>query len=352
MVKTKKTVLFSIFSVFLIAGSAMPSQADSIRDQVRAAQERLAELGYDPGVIDGIWGQNTQKAVEKYQKENHLEVTGELDSRTFEKLGLQMVHSADVPYPWIKRDLVANDSLEKRIETPGGYVRFNVPRHSFQQWLRRLPLKDENSAVYLYDGSRKGNQHAHFSVIDMDVGKRDLQQCADAVIRLRAEYLFSIGAFDRIHFKFTSGHMASFNQWAKGYRPVVKGNQVNWKRSAGRDFSYANFRKYLNTVFMYAGSYSLSKELVSVDVGDMRIGDVFIQGGFPGHAVAVVDMAVDESTGEKVFLLAQSYMPAQEMHILKNPMNRSLSPWYEVDFGQVLATPEWTFQRNQLKRFR
>ena len=83
----------------------------------------------------------------------------------------------------------------------------------------------------------------------------------------------------------------------------------------------------------------------------MRIGDVFIQGGFPGHAVMVVDMAVNGRTGEKLFLLIQSYMPAQEIHVLKNPSDSADGPWYELDFGETLRTPEWTFSKDDLKRF-
>jgi hypothetical protein len=103
---------------------------------------------------------------------------------------------------------------------------------------------------------------------------------------------------------------------------------------------------------MYAGSYSLSKELQRVeDRGEMKIGDVFIEGGFPGHAVLVVDMAIDRHTGRRVFLLAQSYMPAQDIHVLRNPGDGTLSPWYEVEFGDILYTPEWRFRWDQLRRF-
>src|SRR5262245_19513806 len=71
-------------------------------------------------------------------------------------------------------------------------------------------------------------------------------------------------------------------------------------------------------------------------------GDVFIQAGYPGHAVIVVDVAKDRQ-GHKVFLLAQSYMPAQDMQILRNPELRALGPWYDANFGAILRTPEWTF---------
>ena len=48
----------------------------------------------------------------------------------------------------------------------------------------------------------------------------------------------------------------------------------------------------------------------SKELSEMQIGDVFIRGGSPGHCVIVVDMAVHQETGEKLFMLAQSYMPA------------------------------------------
>ena len=63
---------------------------------------------------------------------------------------------------------------------------------------------------------------------------------------------------------------------------------------------------------------------------------------------------IDPNTGKKVFLLAQSYMPAQQIHILVNPTSRNLSPWYELtetDAGK-LYTPEWIFEKKDLKRFK
>jgi hypothetical protein len=254
-------------------------------------------------------------------------------------------------YPWLER-YEQSESIVNRIPVPDGYERINTIPGTFAEWLRWLPLKKGRPPVYLFNGRKKSNQEAHFAVVEIDIGKGDLQQCADAVIRLRAEYLYSIGRYDAIHFKFTSGHEAKFRKWIAGYRPLVSGNKVRWVKSAKRDSSYTSFREYLNTVFMYAGSYSLSRELCEVkDLKEMKIGDLFIDGGFPGHAIIVVDMAVNRRMKKKLFLLAQSYMPAQEIHILKNPMNPKLNPWYELEFGETLQTPEWTFNKSDLKRF-
>jgi hypothetical protein len=268
-------------------------------------------------------------------------------------LSLYTVTSSAQPkaYPWLgEQEPIA--TVATGIPPPAGYERVVVTAESFEYWLRHLPLKQKGTPVYLYDGRKKGNQGAHFAVVDIDTGTRDLQQCADAIIRLRAEYLYARGFYPAIHFNFTSGDEASFTQWAAGYRPKVNGNTVKWIKNAGQDSSYRNFRRYLTAVYIYAGTYSLSKELKPrTDIHDMSIGDVFIEPGFPGHAVIVVDMAEDKQNGKKVFLLAQSFMPAQDIHVLKNPNNGGPSPWYELDFGRILRTPEWRFKDTDLQYF-
>jgi len=45
---------------------------------VEATQERLAQLGYYNGPVDGIFGPATRDAVAKYQIDNQLDVTGSL----------------------------------------------------------------------------------------------------------------------------------------------------------------------------------------------------------------------------------------------------------------------------------
>ena len=77
----------------------------------------------------------------------------------------------------------------------------------------------------------------------------------------------------------------------------------------------------------------------------------FIIGGFPGHAVLIVDMCENKTTGEKLFMIQQSYMPAQEIHILKNYNDANLSPWYSLAYGNTLKTPEWSLSADALMQF-
>lgn len=246
----------------------------------------------------------------------------------------------------------STQTIAERLPVPEGFARVPVRAGSFQDWLRHLPLKPGRPEVLLYSGEPRPNQEAHFAVIDMDVPKTDFQQCADSIIRLRAEYLYSVKDYRSIHFNFTSGHEARFDRYALGYRPVVAGNFVRWLKPASPDSSYQSFQNYLLCVFRYAGSFSLNKELVQVKkLDELRAGDIFIRGGFPGHAVMVVDVAAHPRTGEKIFLLAQGFIPAQDMHILLNPDDQGLSPWYPARFGDTLHTPQYSFQSSELKRF-
>ena len=84
------------------------------------------------------------------------------------------------------------------------------------------------------------------------------------------------------------------------------------------------------------------------DPSKIEPGDVFLRGGFPGHAVIVLDVAADE-TGARAFLLGQSFMPAQQIHVLKNPAGASI--WYEARASGPLVTPEWKFNYTDLRRF-
>jgi len=232
---------------------------------------------------------------------------------------------------------------------PEGFARSPVAQKSFEGFLRALPLKAPGAPVLLHNGQPKENQSAHFAVVDLPIGQRDLEQCADAVIRLRAEFLFASGDLDRIAFRFVSGFRADYPTWAKGNRIQVQGDQARWVKLAAPSRDRQSFRQYLDVVFTYANTASLEKELLPVeDEAAPQIGDVFIQGGFPGHAVLVVDRAEDRQQ-RLVFLLAQSYMPAQEIHVLQGQPN--ISPWYAHSRGALLVTPEWTFRPGALRRF-
>ena len=224
------------------------------------------------------------------------------------------------------------NKIISRFNVPEGYNRVKTEKNSFAEFLQNLPLKPDGSPVLLFNGNEKGNQDAHLAVVDLPIGKRDLHQCADAIMRHRADYLFGQKRYNEIEFLFVSGKRSNYATYL-----------------AGRTPNSTNLWSYLENVFNLASTLSLDKQLKSKDLNSIEVGDVFIKGGSPGHAVIVVDKCMN-TEGKVKFMLAQSYMPAQETQVLVNPQDPN-NPWYDLDFGDILETAEYTFTKNQLKSF-
>lgn len=227
------------------------------------------------------------------------------------------------------------NNINSRFEVPEGFKREMYSPNSFENYLQNLSLKKDGSMVHLYNGTIKENRGNYLAVVDLPIGKKDLHQCADAVMRLRAEYLFSFKKYNQISFLTASGKNLNYSYWLNGRNP-----------------NKTNFWEFLEELFNVANTTSLNKQLKSKPIEQLEIGDVFIfpwQGRFYGHAIIVVDKCKN-SQGKVKFMLAQSYTPAQDIEILDNP-NEIGSPWYDLDFGETLDTPQIDFSKNQLKRF-
>ena len=238
-------------------------------------------------------------------------------------------------------------TIETRYGVPQGYKRVVVEKGSFAKFLRNQKLKPYGEKVQYFNGNYKRSEGIYDSVFDVEIGDRDLHQCADAIMLLRAEYFYGKKEYDKISFKFVTGFNAQYSKWMQGYRINPNGKGSYYKKTAPSN-TYKDFRNFMNIVFGYAGTLSLEKEMIPQKIENMQIGDVFIMGGSPGHAVIVVDMAENEK-GEKIFMLAQSYMPAQQTQILVNPENGGV--WYSLKGKDVLVTPEWKFPIEKLRKF-
>ena len=238
-------------------------------------------------------------------------------------------------------------TLEERINVPDGYERVPAAEGSLADFLRSYPMKEYGSDVHYYDGGVKSHA-AQVAVFDMYLGEKDLQQCADSVMRIYAEYLRSSGRQDEIAFHFVSGFLCDYKSWLEGNRVSVAGNAVSWVPGAQRADNDETFEAYLETVFSYASTISLKKESEPVALSDVEAGDIFITAGSPGHVVMVADVC--EKDGVKAFLLAQGYMPAQDFYILRNDMHED-DPWYyEEEITYPFCTPEYVFGEECLMR--
>ena len=237
------------------------------------------------------------------------------------------------------------------ISLPQGFHYVDDGDSVYSNWLLDLNLK-KSKTVYLYNGKLKSNQDAQYAVMNIDIGKKDLIQCADAAIKLRADYLFENHLYDQMKFSGTSGDEISFERWLKGVRWKEQGTKlVSYTINKAGSNIQQEYKLFMELVFSYCGTYSLSKQMKPVnDNKSIQPGDVFVYSGFPGHAVTVMAVAKNEK-GEKIFLLSQGYMPAQDIHILKNYTNTDLSPWYAISGLYPLYTPQWQFENRSLKRW-
>lgn len=235
------------------------------------------------------------------------------------------------------------DNVLTRFKIPAGYHQVNAEPGSFGTYLQALPLKPAGTHTLTYKGAIAATDPETAAVVDISVGHEDLQQCADAVMRLRGEYLWHTNRYNEIAFHFVSGFKCDYIHYAEGYRY----RNDRWVMKAKKDYSYPTFMQYMQLVFAYAGTLSLEKELKPIaDPNELKAGDVFIHGGSPGHCFIVMDV-VENDKHQKQFLLAQSFMPAQNIQVLQNAPGYC---WFSMDkipgiwYGELV-------KRQYLRRF-
>jgi hypothetical protein len=256
-----------------------------------------------------------------------------------------------VGYPWLADadDLV---SLEARFAAPEGYSRLRVDPDGWEAWLRGLPLEPRRTTVLAYDGRTLDRPAA--AIVRMDVGRGDLQQCADSAIRLHAEFLWASGSTDAAY-HFTSGDRSAWADWRDGERFVISGSRVERVRTGPRTSGHGAYRSWLQYVFRYAGTRSLRLDTDPVpEESPLRAGDLFVEPGSPGHAVVVLDIA-ENASGRRVALMGQGFMPAEEFHVLELRHARVLDGvWFALPgSGEMIVTPSWRpFRRKDARRFR
>jgi len=235
------------------------------------------------------------------------------------------------PYPAHKQ---THARTVGQIPLPQGFTRASLPQGSYAEWLRNFPLRRDNT-VYLYNGEPIEDQRLHYAVLDISTGTKDLQQCADAIMRLRAEYYFSRGEYGKIEF-IDGKKKYNFGKYLSSMEPTSEQHTI--------------FMGFMENVFINCGTYTVDAMSSPIPLSTMQPGDMFVKAGSPGHAMVVVDVATN-ANGKKIYVLAQGFMPAQDMHIVINPMNPTLSPWYEITNAAQITTPGWVFGSKQLKRW-
>jgi len=252
----------------------------------------------------------------------------------------------------------AQITIRDNVNIPKGWER--VVQNSFHSWVLVQPLSED--LVKTYTGQTVYGVNTIYKVkFDYDIGDQDLHQCADASIYLNALHKYDNEDYDKIIYHFTDGQEYSYLQYLAGYRP--KNKLVDGRSTTHliythnlRKPSYRNFRMYLDIIWSYAGSWSLDKyDTYHIKPGFAMPGDIFVKGGFPGHVITIIDVIENIETGKRKYMLAESYMPAQEQYIVVNTEEHGVNPqldlWFDIEEDKMLSTNRWSFKPKQLKRY-
>ena len=206
----------------------------------------------------------------------------------------------------------AGRSTIGEIRPPLGYTRVEVPEGSFGAYVRAFLLQKRGSHMVYYDGQTAYFQLIGYAVLDIPMIS-DQEYCADAVQRIRSEYLWSKGRYGDIHFH------------------ALSGKDMYYSGGADRKA----FERYLRRVYGNSSTVTLRKYMKQKDFGDVAPGDVLVYTAHSpnsyGHAVLVADVAVNPRTGKKALMLVQSSMPALTPHVIRNVLHPRDSPWVIVN---------------------
>lgn len=97
----KKIIFFSLALIFILAAplgvylavndgiTVQQTQALTVNEN-KAVQQKLKELGYYSGSVDGVYGQGTRNAVIAFQKANGLTADGVVGQNTARALGISL----------------------------------------------------------------------------------------------------------------------------------------------------------------------------------------------------------------------------------------------------------------------
>lgn len=217
------------------------------------------------------------------------------------------------------------------IPVPKGFTR--TEKNGYSNYLRHIPLRRKGTKVKLFSGAVANYQTLNYAVLDVPLIS-NWEQCADACIRLRSEYLYQSGLYGKISFKDVNGKISNY----KGGR----------NRKA--------FEKYLKTLYGVASTASMDSYLPQREFSEIQPGDVFVykarKGNKYGHAVMVVDVAVNHKTGEKAFLIAEGNTPARDLHLLNNFWHPFSAPWFYLKGNEkALRIGPFLYYKNELRHF-
>ncbi len=254
-------------------------------------------------------------------------------------------------YPW-KVGYDPEETLFGRIPEPFAFERQPLEAGSFAAWLRYLPLLPGKPDLLRFNGALSSHQQAYYAILDVPIGNQDAVHGVEAALLLKSLYMLSHGDESAISILLNSGAAVSYAQWQQGYRFVSRGNEVFWEQGPRRGTGWQDVLDFLVSAFPLTNTGALREVTVKIPPAELTNGSMLFHDAASGHVVIVLDVAIHPQTGDKLFLLAQGFTPAHQLHVLVNPKDPTISPWYRLYPDQTLETPLYIFHYGLLRHWR
>jgi hypothetical protein len=247
---------------------------------------------------------------------------------------------------WYGWAMDSSRSMPKPLETAmhrfagslPGYTVFADEAESWTEWLRLLPLAAPGTPVRNYRGEIvvPGDDEHLAAVVAMDLGTQNVQQGADVVLRLHAEWRWWVKDLRMLYLSDAKVELP-LQKWVAGERLVAREGKPTWIRQAEPKpkLDYADFRAYLDSVFTWSDSEALLADSVPLAPESLEPGAFFLHEGPPAEVLIVLDVAASPA-GKRAMLLAQGLNPAEDIHVIR-PNRTSL--WFPVRTDQPVRVP-------------
>jgi peptidoglycan hydrolase-like protein with peptidoglycan-binding domain len=123
-----------------------------VKNEIRKMQEILRDKGHYRGKVDGVFGLRSRASIRAYQKAENLPITGQVDARTADGLGLR-------PESTWANSKSAGREVGHGSDRAGGEIKGNKPSASIRRVERRasnLSRKEISRATALEDNRGDG----------------------------------------------------------------------------------------------------------------------------------------------------------------------------------------------------
>ncbi|KAA3610223.1 MAG: hypothetical protein D8M58_06660 [Calditrichaeota bacterium] len=217
-------------------------------------------------------------------------------------------------------------TIEEKLAPPVGYLRVKTDSNSFAAYLRNLPAINDNVLDFKNNVRIENGDSSLALVVPVSIKGNRLWQCMDIILLFQTDFLSRSNKVDKINFPLPDGTNLSWAEWKDGIRPEFSGDRFAKSVSSGKDSTAKNFQRYLNNIFSYSGTQTFYHHFSKVSLDSIKPGDFIVKKGKKGHAVLIVDVAINKQN-EKVVLIGQGDTPACQFYLLKNKQG---SPWFKI----------------------